>query len=115
MATEAGVDLYALARVCLGELTSLKRRIQPPRDAPPIVFASALRAVVVACCKNDDDPAGALEDVVLDEHLRLLVLAAQGKVPPQSLLEESLKLLSYLRGAGMLQQLTAMGAKNRLS
>ena len=51
------------------------------------------RALVVAYCKDSADPGRALEEVVIDEHLREMIVGPRGETKPQSLLEEGLQLL----------------------
>jgi len=77
--------------LCLAEWRPQILAKERPDNTPLAVYESALRAVVVAICKNRSDPAEALGAIETDEKLRSMVLGSKSDL--QSVLDASLSLL----------------------
>lgn len=77
--------------LCLAEWRPQILAKERPANTLPGVYESALRAVVVAICKNRSDPAEALGAIETDEKLRSMVLGSKSDL--QSVLDASLSLL----------------------
>src|SRR5262245_4779610 len=93
MATSTPDDMSAMAQRCLDEWERSKPRLQRPKSMTDAVFASSIRALVVGYCKDSTAPSSGLEDIVMNENLRGMIVGARGSTQPQSLLEAGLRLL----------------------